>query len=76
MIAKHNQPVAETMAQIIDEKGLRQNAVAANAGYTKQAMNDMLNGRRIIKASDVPRIAEALGVTPNELYRYNTTQTA
>ena len=39
----------------------------ANA-YTPQELSDMLNGRRLIKACDIPRIAKALGVEINYLF--------
>lgn len=53
---------------IIKQKCMIQKRVAEKAGYSKQVFNDMLNGRRIIKLTDIPPIATALGVTPNELF--------
>lgn len=60
--------LADNVARIIAELGLKQRAVAEKAGFEAQAFSDMLNGRRLIKLCDVVLIAEALGVTPNDLY--------
>ena len=67
-IKNNNRPVADNVARIIAELGLKQRAVAEKAGFEAQAFSDMLNGRRLIKLCDVVLIAEALGVTPNDLY--------
>ena len=67
-IKNNNRPVADNVARIIAELGLKQRAVAEKAGFEAQPFSDMLNGRRLIKLCDVVLIAEALGVTPNDLY--------
>lgn len=54
--------------KIINSRGLKQGAVADRAGYSKQQFSDMLNGRKIIKPCDALSIADALGVTMNDLY--------
>lgn len=60
--------VASAIKQIIEEKGLRQVAVASRAGFTSQQFSDMLNNRKTIKAEYIPGIAAALGVDPNAIY--------
>lgn len=67
-IAKYNAPAAQNISRIIKEKGLKQVYVAEQAGYKKQEFNDMLNGRRLIKACDVPNIAKVLHVKVDEIY--------
>lgn len=67
-IAKSNSPAAENIARIIKEKGLKQSYVAEKAGFTAQELNDMLNGRRLIKMCDIPKIAEVLKVTSDDIY--------
>lgn len=67
-IANFNFPVADNIERIIKERGLKQCAVASKAGFKKQPFSDMLNGRRLIKTSDVIIIAKVLGVSINELY--------
>lgn len=67
-IADFNAPAADNISKLIEEKGLKQVYVAEKAGYKAQELNDMLNGRRLIKACDVPRLALALNVEINEIY--------
>ena len=67
-IREMNVPVAIGISKAIKEKGFKQTYVAESAGYTPQELSDMLNGRRLIKACDIPRIAKALGVEINYLF--------
>jgi len=73
-IKNNNQPVADNIAKIIYNSGLKQLAVAKKAGYGAQEFSDMLNGRRLIKPRDIEVIARALSVTPNELYGITSTE--
>lgn len=56
-IAEANEPLSNRLKIIIAQKGLKNLYVAESAGYTPQELSDMLNGRRLIKACDIPRIA-------------------
>ena len=67
-LSEYNFPVAENIQRIINEKGLKQVYVAEKAGYTAHLLSDMLAGRKIIKACDVRRICEVLGVDANSLF--------
>lgn len=67
-IAEFNEPAAGNISRIIEEKGLKQVYIAEKAGYKPQELNDMLNGRRLIKSCDIPRLALALNVEINEIY--------
>ena len=67
-IAEMNTPFSVGISNIIKEKGLKQIYVAEKAGLGKQEFSDMLNGRKLIKVCDLPRIAEALEVTTNDIY--------
>ena len=67
-IAECNAPVAKNIAGVIENKGLKQVYIAEKAGYSPQELNDMLNGRRLIKANDIARISLVLGVDVNCLY--------
>ena len=53
---------------IIKDKGFMQKAVANRAGFSKQTFNDMLAGRRYIRADEIPRIANALGCDNSDIY--------
>lgn len=66
--ADYNGVIPQNVLKIIQDTGVKQCVIAERAGYTKQQFNGMLNGRKIIKAMDVLRIARALNVTPNELF--------
>lgn len=63
--------VAMNVRRIIEEKGLKLCHVAKIAGYSKNAFYAMLSNRKYIKDYDIPRIARALKVTPNELFHEN-----
>lgn len=67
-LSECNFPVAENIQRIINEKGLKQVYVAEKAGYTAHMLSDMLSGRKIIKACDVHKICEVLGVDANSLF--------
>ena len=67
-IRKMNYPFDLGLLRIIKEKGLKQVYVAEKAGFKAQELNDMLNGRRLIKLCDIPQLAEVLGVTSDDIY--------
>lgn len=60
--------ISGNVRKIIIERGLKQKAVAKNAGYDEKQFSNMLNGRKTITDVDVFRLSVALGVTPNELF--------
>ena len=60
---------AAGIRRIMEEQKLTQAEVAERSGYTKQQFNDMLQGRKRILADYLPRIAEAMGVEPGEIFR-------
>ena len=63
-----NSIVAPNVEAIISERCLKQSAVARKAGYTKQQFHAMLKGRKVIRDSDILRIATALEVDANTLF--------
>lgn len=60
--------ITDAIEEIIKQKGLKKSAVAKKIGLTPQQFSDMLNGRRIIKAWEIPLLAKALGVQPNDFF--------
>lgn len=60
--------IAMNTKRIIAERGLKQRAVAEQAGFSEKQFSALMTGRRIIKDVDVVAIANALNVTPNELF--------
>ena len=67
-IAEANEPLARGLRTIIAASGFKNMHVAMKAGYSPQELSDMLNGRRIIKACDIPRLTKALGVKADDIY--------
>jgi len=67
-IKNMNYPFDIGLIRIIKEKGLKQVYVAEKTGFTAQELNDMLNGRRLIKACDIPKLAIAVGVASDDIY--------
>ena len=67
-ISECNEPVATGTRHIIAQKGLKNIYVAERAGFTPQELSDMLNGRRLIKACDVPKLAFAMEVKEGDIY--------
>ena len=64
-----NEPVSSNILRIIQEKGYKQCAVAKKAGYSKAVFCNIVNDYRVIRPSDILRIA--LGVAPDELLQLN-----
>ncbi len=53
---------------LIDDKGLKQGYVAKRCGFTPQEFSNIVNGRQLLRSEYIPDIAEAIGVTPNEIF--------
>lgn len=68
-IAEANKPVSTGLQTIISKKGLKQVYVAEKVGCTPQELCDMINGRRIIKACDILKLAGALDVKLDDLFK-------
>lgn len=67
-ISEANSPLSNGIKVIIARKGLKNIYVAERAGFTPQELSDMLNGRRLIKACDVPKLAFAMEVKEGDIY--------
>lgn len=63
-----NTPVIPNIRKIINERGLKQCAIAEKAGYSKQQFNAMLTGRKLITDVDILKIIIALDVDANALF--------
>lgn len=60
--------VADNTKRIIEGRGLKQRVVAERAGFSIQQFSALLNHRKVIKDVDIIAIANALDVTPNDLF--------
>lgn len=67
LISESNASVPDNLNRIMSQKGLKQLFVAKKAGLTGQQLTDMLNGRRLIKVSDLLKLADVLGVSVGDL---------
>ena len=67
-VAQDNTPVAQNLRRIIQEKGMKQGAVAQRAGYDPQQLSDMIRGRKIIRPIDIAALAKALRVEIKDLF--------
>lgn len=67
--------IANNVKKIINEKCLKQGAIANKAGYDYKAFSNMLNGRKLVTDVDVARIADALDVSVNVLFADDSTAT-
>lgn len=65
---RKQEKICELLKCKVRKSGMTQKEIAEKAGMTPQALNDMLNGRKIIRAEHIPIITEALGISPNDLY--------
>lgn len=71
-ISTSNSVVAKNLKNIISRKALKQTALAERAGYSPQELNDMLNGRRLMRAVDIAAIlnvVKEVGVDANDLFK-------
>jgi len=60
--------VAKNIKNIIEDRSLKQSAIAKKAGFSTQEFNAMLNGRRLIKAIEMVSIMDVLNVDANTLF--------
>lgn len=67
-IKSSNTVVAENIKYIIEDRSLKQSAIAKKAGFSTKEFNAMLNGRRLIKAIEMVSIMDVLGVDANTLF--------
>ena len=64
----YNELLIGNIKRAIRNRGLKQCAVAVKAGLGEQELSNMLNGRKIVTAEHIARIANALGCEVNEFY--------
>jgi transcriptional regulator with XRE-family HTH domain len=60
--------VIDRIREVIEERGLKQKALARRLGEPEYWLSNRLAGRTVLKADDVPRIARALGLRPADLF--------
>jgi transcriptional regulator with XRE-family HTH domain len=65
---KMESAIASNVRRLIRKSGFKQYVIAEKAGFSDKAFSNMLNGRKVIADHDIPQIARALNVTPNDLF--------
>ncbi len=66
-IAEANYPFDVGIKQLCAQKGMKQKYLAEQIGCSEQALCDIMAGRRLIKACEIPRFAKVLGVTIDQI---------
>lgn len=62
--------VAKNAKQIINERGLKQKAVAVKCGYeSSKVFGYLLNGQKLMRTEDIIRLSKGLEVDYNELFK-------
>lgn len=61
-------PIIENTKKILQSRGLKQKAFAGMAGDTEQKFSRKMAGYSPITWEDILKIANALEITPNDLY--------
>ena len=70
--SKTQAELARIIRKCIRLSGLKQYVVAERAGIKQNQLSDMLNGRKEIKSIHIPGLANVLGVTPNQLFGFDS----
>ena len=63
--------VSDNIRKVINERCLKITSLSLKAGYKKNTLSNMLNGRKTISVDDLITICNLLDVTPNQLCGYN-----
>lgn len=65
----YDEIVIRNIENHIEKIGLKKQVVAKRIGMSKATFSHILHGRMILRANTLFRIAEALGVPPEELLK-------
>ena len=60
--------VAANLRRVLDDRGIKHHKAAEKCGYPEKRFSDMLNGRKIIRDTDVCRISVGLQIPYEELF--------
>ncbi len=58
-----------TIQQVMQDKGLKQQALASELGCSTMQVSYMLHNRKELKAEYIVPICKVLGITPNQLFK-------
>lgn len=72
MIILENTDIALRIKRIIETQGIKQKFIAQKLNLSAKAFNDILNGRKVFRVEFVLPICEALKITPNDFFGFNS----
>lgn len=75
-IEEKNYTIPKAITRIINERGMKQKAVAERSGMTEQQFTAIIKGRKLLNPVDIVAISKALDVQPNDLFSESTADTA
>lgn len=61
--------VCERLKLYIKQSGLKQCSVADKSGFTENQFSQILNDRRSVSADELEVICNAMGASPNDIYK-------
>lgn len=68
-MSAENAYIRQNIRDLIDQRGLKHTKVANDLGLSKSNFSAMLTGRKILRVEYLPRIAESIGCSYNDLFR-------
>lgn len=67
-VYEQNTPVVQRTEEILAEKGISKKFLAGKLGMSCGMMSSVLHGRKLLTANMIQQIADALSVSPEELF--------
>lgn len=68
-MSSENAYILQNIRSLIDDKGIKHVKVAGDLGLSKSNFSAMLTGKKLLRVEYLPRIAESIGCTYNDLFR-------
>ena len=69
MMSAENAYIRQNIRDLIDQRGLKHVKVANDLGLSRSNFSAMLMGKKTLRVEYLPRIAESIGCTYNDLFR-------
>lgn len=59
--------IGQTIYALLKERGLTQQSLAENLGISKQVMNKIINGKKVMNVNELAQIAQVLRISTDAL---------
>ena len=66
--------VRENLKRVVVRSGYKQSVIAERSNLTADKLSSILNLNRKLEANEMFEICNVLGITPNELFSFNSEQ--